>query len=255
LFFEGRINEALEILSEERLKRQTAEVKKQQEDVVRNWLLHGQMLAVKFDFDGAARTYKEAVEFSPGSFDAWFAYAFFHQGQNHFKEGRQGYEKALVLARASGKDEEVQRPSTTWASCTGMRTAWRKREQLMRRRWKSAASWRSRIRTPTYLVALPLYNLGLLYNEEKRMAEARADFEESLKIRRKLAQQNPDVYLPKVAATLYNLGILHRGGNRMVEARTAFEESLKIYRALEKAAPVAYEPYVRIVQDNLDELP
>lgn len=133
LFLDGKINEALEILSEERLKRQGADAKKLQEDTVGNWLLRGQLLGVKFDFDGAARAYGEAVEFAPGAYDAWFACSFFHKGQNHFKESRQGYEKALILARASGKDEDVATTLTTWASCTAMRTAWPRRRPRLRR--------------------------------------------------------------------------------------------------------------------------
>ena len=38
------------------------------------------------------------------------------------------------------------------------------------------------------------------------MEEARQHYEEALEIRRQLARQNPDAYMPDVARTLENLG-------------------------------------------------
>ena len=54
---------------------------------------------------------------------------------------------------------------------------------------------------------------------QNRMEEARQRYEEALKIRRQLAQQNSDTYLPYVAATLNDLGNLDSAQNRMEEAR------------------------------------
>jgi tetratricopeptide (TPR) repeat protein len=48
-------------------------------------------------------------------------------------------------------------------------------------------------------LALTLNNLGKLDRAQNRMEEARKEFEEALKIRRELAQENPDTYLPDVA--------------------------------------------------------
>lgn len=56
--------------------------------------------------------------------------------------------------------------------------------------------------------ALALNNLGVLNADENRKAEARNAYEEALRIRRKLAEHNPDTYLPKLADTLNNLGNL-----------------------------------------------
>ena len=161
---------------------------------------------MKFDFDGAARAYEKAVEFAPDSYLAWFEYSRFHQIQARFREARAGYEKALGLTRASGKDD---------------------------------------------VVAATLNNLGNLHSDEKRMAQARQTYEEALKIRRKLAEKNPDVYLPDVAMTLNNLGVLHRVENRMTEARQAYEEALKIRRKLAEKNPDVYLPYVATILNNL----
>ena len=46
------------------------------------------------------------------------------------------------------------------------------------------------------------------------MINGPALIEEALKIRRELAQKNPEVYLPDVALTLNNLGLLNRRASR-----------------------------------------
>jgi len=51
------------------------------------------------------------------------------------------------------------------------------------------------------------------------MDDAREVYERALKSYRELARENPETYLPYVAATLNNLGILHRDQNRMDDAR------------------------------------
>jgi tetratricopeptide (TPR) repeat protein len=264
LFLEGRMDEALEILSEERLKQQEKDAKKQledakkrQDDTLHSWLLRGQLLAVKFDFDGASRAYGEAVKFVLDSFDAWFAYSLFHQEQVRFREAREGYEKALCLARASGKDEDVAMTLNNLGNLhrneNRMAEARQAFEEALKIHRKLAQK-----NPDVYLpdVAMTLNNLGVLHLNENRMTEARQAYEESLKIRRKLAEKNPDVYLPKVAVTLNNLGNLHLAEKRMADARAAYEEalSLSIYRTFAEVAPATYEPHVRLVQGNLDTL-
>ena len=50
------------------------------------------------------------------------------------------------------------------------------------------------------------------------MKEAEEAFAEALEIRRKLAEANPDAYLPYVASTLNNLANLYRATQRMKDA-------------------------------------
>ncbi|WP_176753897.1 tetratricopeptide repeat protein [Nitrosomonas mobilis] len=252
LFLDGKINKALEILSEERLKQQGADAKKLHEDTMRSWLLRGQLLAVKFDFDGATRAYDEAVAFAPSSYEAWFAYSFFHQRQNHFKESHWGYKEALSLARASGKKEVVARALNNLGNLHGDE----KRMAEARKAYKEALKIRCALAQQNSNVYLPdlavtLNNLGVLHRDENRMAEARGVFKEALKIQRDLAQQNPDVYLPAVATTLNNLGLLHYAENRMAEARDVFKEALKIQRDLAQQNPDVYLPAVATTLNNL----
>jgi tetratricopeptide (TPR) repeat protein len=55
-------------------------------------------------------------------------------------------------------------------------------------------------------VATTLNNLGILHLDQNRMEEARKAYDEALTIRRQLAKQNPEAYLPDLAGTLNNLG-------------------------------------------------
>jgi tetratricopeptide (TPR) repeat protein len=100
-------------------------------------------------------------------------------------------------------------------------------------------------------VATTLNNLGVLHHDQHQMDDARQAYEEALKIRRELARENPETYLPDVAMTLNNLGNVHRDQNRMDDARQAYEEALKAYRELARKDPENYLPYVAMTLNNL----
>jgi tetratricopeptide (TPR) repeat protein len=96
-----------------------------------------------------------------------------------------------------------------------------------------------------------LNNLGMLYSDTQRMKEAEQAYAEALTIRRKLAEANPDAYLPDVATTLNNLAVLYGNTQRIKEAEQAYAEALTIRRKLAEANPDAYLPYVAIALNNL----
>ncbi len=83
-------------------------------------------------------------------------------------------------------------------------------------------------------------NLKNLNTDGKRMDEARRHFERALDLRRHLAQQNPEAYVPEIATTLQNIGRLDRLQNRMNEATQHYEEALKILRQLAQQNPNRY---------------
>jgi tetratricopeptide (TPR) repeat protein len=87
-----------------------------------------------------------------------------------------------------------------------------------------------------------------------RMDEARKDYDEALKIRRELAQKNPDTYLPDVAVTLNNLGYLLSNQNRMDEARKAYDEALGIYQRFAARDPARFAKDVTRVKDLIEKL-
>ena len=57
------------------------------------------------------------------------------------------------------------------------------------------------------------------------MEEARKEYTEALQTYRELAQKNPEIYRPDVAATLNNVGVLDSDQGRMEEARKEFAEA------------------------------
>jgi tetratricopeptide (TPR) repeat protein len=81
--------------------------------------------------------------------------------------------------------------------------------------------------------------------------EAVAAYEEALGIRRRLAQQQPQVYAPDVATTLNNLGIALYQLRRLEEAVAAYEEALGIRRRLAQQQPQVYAPDVATTLTNL----
>ena len=75
-----------------------------------------------------------------------------------------------------------------------------------------------------------------------------------MQLRRKLAEKNPDVYLPDVATSLNNLGNLLSANNELVAAQQAYKESLQLYRKLAEQNPDVYLPYVATSLNNLGVL-
>ena len=58
-------------------------------------------------------------------------------------------------------------------------------------------------------MAATLNNLAALHSNKSERDQAKSEYEEALKIRRSLAEVNPDIYLPDMAATLVNMGIFY----------------------------------------------
>ena len=86
------------------------------------------------------------------------------------------------------------------------------------------------------------------------MEEARKGFEEALKIRRELAQKNPDAYLLEVARTLNNLAVLDGDQNRPQEARKGLEEALDIYERFGERNPERFQSDIVRVKHQLQTL-
>ena len=255
LFLDGKADAALQLLSDERLQQEADKAQEQLNQAVQGWLLKGQLLSTKFDYDGAASAYERAVKSAPQSAEAWFGYAYFHQKQKHYPEARRGYERALTLGRLASNDSGVAATLNNLGilSHAENRIAEaRKQYEGALDLYRSLAKKNPEVSLP--YVALTLDNLGSLSQDENRNAEARTQYEESLDIRRSLAKKNPDVYLPDVATTLNNLGLLSSKEKRNSEARKQYEEALDILRHFAAREPAAYEERLRLVEANFRAL-
>jgi len=86
-------------------------------------------------------------------------------------------------------------------------------------------------------VAQILNNLAILYRDISRYQEAEAHHLEALKIRRKFAQANPNVYEPDVADTLNNLALFYLKQGNLPTVRKYTSEALPICRRWYKKYP------------------
>ena len=215
LFLDGKVDEALVTLSDEKLRELSKAAKERKTEAektteaIQAWLLKAQLFTVQFRFDDAEKAYQEAIDTSPESFQANFGFAYCNQQLSRYDKARRGYARCLELARSKGNSGDI---------------------------------------------ALTLNNLANLDSDQNRPDSARKGYEEALKIRRELEQKNPDTYLPDVAQTLNNLANLDHDQNRPEAAREEYEEALKIYRELAQKNPVTYLPYVAVTLNNLANL-
>jgi tetratricopeptide (TPR) repeat protein len=255
LFVDGKTDAALQLLSDGRLQQESDQAQTQLQQAVAGWLLKGQLLTTKFDYEGAGRAYDKAVAAAPGSAEAWEAYADFHQRQKHFTKTRQGYEKTLTLARQASDSVLVAKTLNN----LGLLNDSENRNAEARKDYEEAqAIFRSlAVQNPDAYqryVAMTLNNLGLLNRRENRNAEARKNYEKALVIYQSLAVQNPEVYRPYLAQTLNNLGVLSATENRKAEARKDYEKALAIYQWLAGQNPAVYRPYLAKTLNNLGSL-
>ena len=91
----------------------------------------------------------------------------------------------------------------------------------------------------------------ILQSDKNEFEDALKSFKEALEIYRKLAQANPQTYLPYVAGTLNNLGNLQSDKNEFEDALKSYKEALEIYRKLAQANPQTYLPDVAMTLINL----
>jgi len=99
-----------------------------------------------------------------------------------------------------------------------------------------------------------LFEYAMFLQEHKQFSEAMPLYEEALKIHRKLAEENPNAYLPDVAMTLNNLAALYSDINEYPKAVEEYEEVLKIHRKLAEENPNVYLPDVAKTLNNLANL-
>ncbi|PHN07779.1 tetratricopeptide repeat protein [Flavilitoribacter nigricans] len=102
-------------------------------------------------------------------------------------------------------------------------------------------------------LSMILNNLGILCSNTNEFAEAVSFFEESLLIRRKLAENEPE-YRHEVAATLNNLSVLHSDTNDHEKARSTIKEALEIKRTVAEAQPALYLSSLAMTLNNYGEL-
>ena len=99
--------------------------------------------------------------------------------------------------------------------------------------------------------ATTLNNLGTLQKNKNEFEDALKSYKEALEIRRKLAQSNPQTYLPNVAMTLINLSIFYQGSQPDKEASVQYAmEALKIVTPFLERVPYT-QRYVQTARQVL----
>ncbi|MGB3496101.1 MAG: tetratricopeptide repeat protein [Elainellaceae cyanobacterium] len=101
-------------------------------------------------------------------------------------------------------------------------------------------------RTPT-----TLFEYALFLQNHNCFDPAKPLYQESLNVRRTLAEENPRTYLPNVAGTLNNLGLLQSDQHDFDRAQSSYEEALQMYRTLAAENPRTYLPNVAMTLNNV----
>ena len=113
-FLDGNIEQAIKILDDETLrhmlsaaKQRKAQAAKEIAEVTQAWITKARLLTIQFRLDESEQAYKAAIEASPDSFEANFAFGSFSQGLNRHTTAIQAYNRCLDLARRSGNESQI----------------------------------------------------------------------------------------------------------------------------------------------------
>ncbi|MEV0332395.1 tetratricopeptide repeat-containing protein [Nocardia sp. NPDC050717] len=101
------------------------------------------------------------------------------------------------------------------------------------------------------LLAASLNNVAIRLGELGRREEGLAAAEESVKIRRRLAEHHPDTYLPDLAKSLNNISVWLGELGRHEEGLAAAEEAMEIHRGLAEHHPDTYLPELAMILNNV----
>ena len=104
------------------------------------------------------------------------------------------------------------------------------------------------------IVADSLHNIGFSLYKTNHFTQAEPKYTKALEIRRKLAEANPNIFLPSVAQTLNNMGNLHYYIHDYTKAEQEYTESFDIRRHLAKTNPEVFLPLMTHTLLNIGEL-
>jgi tetratricopeptide (TPR) repeat protein len=189
LFLDGKIEEAIKVLDDEKLRRPVTPSNRSVEDAVRAWSLKGQLLIVQFRFDEAERAYLAAVDTAPDNFSANFAFASLTSDLKHYDKAIVAYARCVELAKKGGNNAEL---ALTLNNLGNVDRNQNRKDAAQKAYKESLKTYRLlALNDPeTYLpeVAGTLNNLAELYKDQNRLSDARQAIEEAQKIRSGVAQ-------------------------------------------------------------------
>lgn len=254
-FLDGRVDEALRILDEVKIREDLARVEKVRRDAVDALLLKARLQISRLDFAAADRLFTEALGADPGHLPTVFAVGMFRFEQKRYREARPLLDQAVHLARVRNDRIEISMTLNSLGSLLyaqqelpGSRNAY---EEALAIRRELMVLHNGLFRPD---LAMTLNNLAEVLRVQGEVARAREFFEEALSAYRKLAAANPTEFRPHVGTTLNNLGNLLSDQQDFLGSRVAYEEALTIYRELSAFNPKAFRPDVAMLLNNLGTL-
>ncbi len=187
LFGEGKVDEALAILNEQKLQQSAAAARDALHQVVQAYALKGQLLVSRFQFDDAREAYQAAIAIAPDDADANFSLGLFSQELNEYSEAETRFGHALELSRQKGNEAGV----AATLNCLGVLYGNQNRPEQARQAYEEALEIRRRLARQSPTMHLPgmavtLNNLAALHEGQNCVEDAQRDYDEALETFRKL---------------------------------------------------------------------
>jgi tetratricopeptide (TPR) repeat protein len=243
LSLDKKVDDALEILAEDRMLKRGTEAGLSPEQVSRGYVLRGQLLTLKFLFPEAKKAYEDAVHTAPDSFDAHIVLGVFLQELNRYDEAHEVYERCLKLAIDKNSPSEIALAKKYMGSLYRSEDRLGESEDALNEaleRYQGLADQNPQIYRR--YVAATLNEIGNLYIYKEDTKKAHDAYQQARELYSQLAKQSPEIYLPKKMNTLSNLGVLYQKERLLDKSQFAFRDAISIYHALDERTQEDYEP-------------
>jgi hypothetical protein len=254
LFLEGKIDDAIKLLSNNDQKRleAVAQAKQAIDTAVNEWLLTAYMQTMRLQFDAAKNTYLQLLNAAPNSFDAHLAYGTFNQKLRRDSVAEQEYTWCLDWAERSGNQngraDALDGLADIKSSQYSTKDAEDYFDQAIALRRELAKTGDARCGAA---LANTLLNVGKFYWSERQISQAEGPIQEAVNIYRELRQKDPQQYATNLAEALNNLGVMNRDRNHLEEGREQLQSALDLLGTLAPNNQERYQASVARLLSNL----
>ncbi len=193
----------------------------------------GLMHELEFNPLRALTEYKKASNLDPDKLDYVFSLAKVYYQQKQYKKAEENYEQVLFTYRnrAKSKPEDYNYPLAKALNNIAMVYRDTNRFKKAESHLLAALEIKKKLQIngieKKRIISNTLENLGKLYRAEKKIEEAKPQFEQSLKLRQFLVTKNKKKFQPFVVASLVDLGITFQDDKQFEASEKKLKQALK----------------------------
>jgi tetratricopeptide (TPR) repeat protein len=234
----GNTSEALDTVSAQSLTARELKLNLDSQTIAKDWIRNGDLLAIQLDFSGAADSYIHAAELARDDLETQEKCAKYLHELGKFQAAEGYYKRALALVqRNRDKDYasiigEYGLVEKEWHNYADAEEKLEAARDAFRRVVEATGSDADNANLGT-----AEENLGWLYHNEGKNAQAADAFSVELGTFRRLVLKDDEAFAPGLVTALQNLALLYKDTGRKAESVAMSDEQLQRSSQLVSRSP------------------